>query len=123
MVHACGAGFVDFKSWRGTHTEWLGLRFRLQAFERTLTNKVGEIDAIRQIATMALNTDQGPAVLQEYAIKGVEGFRGTLMPWYRLGSQQNAHEPIDDIVDWYLTFRPDLIEKALKDGTIRSTKS
>jgi hypothetical protein len=69
---------------------------------------------------MALRTDQGPDVLQEYAIRGVEGFRGTLMPWYRLGSQQNAHEPIDDIVDWYLTFRPDLIEKALKDGSIQS---
>jgi len=116
MVHACGAGFIDFKSWRGTHTEWLGLRFRLQAFERTLTNRVGEIDAIRQIASMALHTDQGPDILQDYAIKGVERFRGTLMPWYRLESHQNAHEPIDDIVDWYLTFRPDLIEKALKDG-------
>ena len=115
MVHACGAGAVDFATWRQTKLDWLGLEIRLQAYENRLIADVAGLDARRHIGTMSVaGLNQKPEVLQDFAIKGIETYRAALLPWYGVGSHHNYGDAIDDTLDWYMTFRPDLITKALK---------
>lgn len=108
IVNACGAGFVDFTEWRSTRTDWLGLGLRIRAYERTLQNRVAEIDALRNIAVLGLHGVK-PEVLLDCAEKGVQSYRGALMPWYGRENQQTMDDPIDAIVNWYFRFRPDLL--------------
>lgn len=116
MVHAAGAGFIDFSAWRGGRRDWLNLGLRLQAYRTTLDAKVEELDALRCIGTMSLADilKQTPDAMQEFAQQGVKRYRAAVMPWFKADSVQNAGDPLDDIVDWYLTFRPDLIEEAMR---------
>lgn len=52
--------------------------------------------------------------LQQFGTKGVTQYRSALLPWHRPGARQNVGDAIDDVVDWYLRFRPDLLEDALR---------
>lgn len=116
MVHAAGAGFIDFSAWRSTKKDWVNLGLRLQAYRHTLNSKIGELDAMRHIVTMSMTEQlgQNPDTMQEFAQRGVDKYRATVLPWFKVDSMQNAGDPIDDIVDWYLTFRPDMLEEALR---------
>ena len=59
------------------------------------------------------NLNQDPALLQDVAAKGVEAFRASVMPWFGESLRQSVGDAVDDIADWYLTYRPDLLEEAI----------
>ena len=115
MVHAAGAGFIDFTAWKGRKRDWVNLGLRMRAYQTTLDSQIMNLDAMRHIVTMAIpGLNQSPDSLQQFAIGGVERYRATVMPWFKATNGQNVGDPLDDIVDWYLTFRPDLLEEALR---------
>jgi hypothetical protein len=75
---------------------------------------VVKLDGIRHIVSMAIpDLKQDPQVLQDFASRGVSAYRAAMMPWFKAGSRQNVGDAIDDIADWYLRFRPDLLKEAL----------
>lgn len=101
----------------GTDQDWLRLSLRLRIFEDDINTKLAHLDAQRCIAAMQL-TDSGQTieVRQQFAADGITRFRAALMPWMRQNSRQNAGDPMDDLLDWYATFRPDLLNEAINRG-------
>lgn len=117
IARATGAGFFDPRGWVGTDRDWLHLSLRLRVFEDDINAKMAYLDAQRCIAAMGL-VDSGQTVetRQQFAFDGINRFRAALMPWMRQNSRQNAEDPMDDLLDWYATFRPDLLDGALRRG-------
>lgn len=101
----------------GTEQDWLRLSLRLRVFENDLNLKLSHLDAQRCINAMLLSdTGQTVEVRQQFAFDGINRFRAALMPWLRQNTRQNAGDPMDDLLDWYSTFRPDLLDEALRRG-------
>ena len=117
IARATGAGFFDPKGWVGTDHDWLRLSLRLRVFEDDLNLKLAHLDAQRCIAAMQLvDSGQTAEARQQFAFDGITQFRSTLMPWLRQNTRQNVGDPMDDLLDWYATFRPDLLDEALSRG-------
>jgi hypothetical protein len=89
----------------------------MQVYEASIAEKLAQMDALRCIVTMALSdTGQTAEHRQQFAFDGIARFRAVLMPWLRENTQQNTGNPMDDLLDWYATFRPDLLEEAMRHG-------
>lgn len=117
IARATGAGFFDPKGWEGTERDWTALGIRLAIYEAHIAEQLAHVDALRCIAAMGLtDTGQTAEHRQQYAFDGIARFRATLMPWLRENSRQNAGDPMDDLLDWYATFRPDLLKEAMGNG-------
>lgn len=118
MVQAHGAGRIDLSEWTGSRRDWLRLRFAIEVEEAERYEKVQFLEAFRGIVTMLLqNTDQSLMQLQQYAVSSIERYRSVIMPWLGAAMAQNGGgDPLDDLLDWYAEFRPDLLEAALDNG-------
>jgi hypothetical protein len=93
--------------------DWLNLELRLQAYEHRLISDIAKMDTTRQITTMALpGLGQSAEYMQNFALEAVSAFRGTLLPWHATAARHTVRDALDEVVDWYLTFRPDLLEAA-----------
>lgn len=117
IARATGAGFFNPKGWVGSEQDWTRLGLRIRIFEAELEAKMAHLDAMRCVTSMLLVDSGQPAdVRQQFAFDGINKYRATLMPWLRQNTRQNAGDPMDDLLDWYSTFRPDLLDQALKNG-------
>lgn len=117
IARAVGAGFFNPKGWAGTEQDWLRLNLQISIFEERETTQLVRLDAERCIASMGLaDSGQSLEIRQQFAFDGINRFRAALMPWMRQNTRQNGGDPMDDLLDWYATFRPDLLDGALRHG-------
>lgn len=117
IARATGAGFFDPRGWAGTEWDWLKLSLQIRIFEEKEQLQLARLDAERCIAAMTMgDTGQTAEARQQFAAEGITRFRAALMPWLRQNTRQNGGDPMDDLLDWYATFRPDLIDEAIRRG-------
>ena len=114
IARAVGAGFFDPRGWVGSDQDWTSLIIRLRVFERHLEERVAHLDAMRCVLSLSLvDTGASAEDRQKFAVDGVNRYRGALMPWMRQNTRQTVGDATDDLLDWYSTFRPDLLKEAL----------